>query len=89
MDFILPLLEDLGTSFIEIGAAFLEHPDQFDVMETDAKELTDRAAARFMEGIDLIELIPLQKAILKWFSKLQSINAERIVSLLCAIRFTT
>ena len=51
MDFILPLLEDLGMGFVEIGAAFLEHPDRFDVMETDAKELTDRVAARFMAGM--------------------------------------
>lgn len=51
MDFIIPLLEDLGMGFVEIGGAFLEHPDQFDAMETNAKELTDRAAARFMAGI--------------------------------------
>lgn len=51
MDFILPLLEDLGMGFIEIGTAFLDRPDLFDVMEKDAKELTDRAAARFMEGM--------------------------------------
>ena len=29
----------------------LDHLDQFDVLEKEAKELTDRAAARFMEGV--------------------------------------
>ena len=51
MDFIVPLLEDLGMGFVDIGAAFLDRPDLFDVMEKDVKELTDRAAARFMEGM--------------------------------------
>ena len=44
MDFIVPLLEDLGMGFVDIGAAFLDRPDLFDVMEKDVKELTDRAA---------------------------------------------
>ena len=51
MDFIVPLLEDLGMDFVKIGATFLDHLDQFDVMEKETKELTDRAAARFMEGM--------------------------------------
>ena len=51
MDFIVPLLEDLGMGFVEIGASFLERPDLFDAMEKDAKELTDRVAARFMAGM--------------------------------------
>ena len=51
MDFIVPLLEDLGMGFVDIGAAFLDRPELFDVMEKDVKELTDRAAARFMEGM--------------------------------------
>lgn len=50
MDFILPLLEELGTGFVGIGEKFLDHPDRFDEMERAAKELTDHAAARFMEG---------------------------------------
>ena len=37
--------------FVEIGASFLERPDLFDAMEKDAKELTDRVAARFMADI--------------------------------------
>lgn len=49
MDFILPLLEDLGMDFLKIGESFLEHLDQFDMMEKETKELTDRVAARFME----------------------------------------
>lgn len=51
MDFIIPLLEDLGMDFVQIGKTFIEHLDQFDEMEKEAKELTDRAAARFMEGM--------------------------------------
>ena len=51
MDFIITLLEDLGMDFVEIGSSFLDHLDQFDVLEKEAKELTDRAAARFMEGM--------------------------------------
>ncbi len=51
MDFIVPLLEDLGMNFVEIGAAFIDHLDRFDELEKAAKELTDRAAARFMEGL--------------------------------------
>lgn len=51
MDFIVPLLEDLGMDFVKIGASFLEHLDQFDKMEKETKELTDRVAARFMEGM--------------------------------------
>ena len=51
MDFIVPLLEDLGMAFVKIGADFIDHLDQFDEMEIEAKALTDRAAARFMEGM--------------------------------------
>ena len=51
MDFIVPLLEDLGMAFVEIGATFIDYLDQFDKMEIDTKALTDRAAARFVEGI--------------------------------------
>ncbi len=51
MDFIVPLLEDLGMAFVEIGADFIDHLDQFDEMESEAKALTDRAAAQFMEGM--------------------------------------
>ena len=51
MDFIVPLLEDLGMAFVEIGATFIDHLDQFAEMEIETKELTDRAAARFVEGM--------------------------------------
>ncbi|MBR0171361.1 MAG: hypothetical protein IJQ21_01065 [Lachnospiraceae bacterium] len=51
MDFILPLLENLGRCFVEIGGDFLDHPERMDEMERAAKELTDRAAASFMEGM--------------------------------------
>lgn len=51
MDFIVPLLEDLGMAFVKIGADFIDHLDQFDEMEAETKALTDRAAARFMEGM--------------------------------------
>ena len=30
MDFIVPLLEDLGMAFVKIGADFIDHLDQFD-----------------------------------------------------------
>ena len=33
MDFILPLIEDLGMVFVDIGADFLSHPDRFDELE--------------------------------------------------------
>ena len=33
MDFIVPLLEDLGMAFVKIGADFIDHLDQFDEME--------------------------------------------------------
>ena len=39
MDFIVPLLEDLGMAFVEIGATFIDHLDQFDRMEIKTKEL--------------------------------------------------
>lgn len=48
MDFILPLIEDLGMVFVDIGADFLSHPDRFDEMERKVKEQTDSVAARFM-----------------------------------------
>ena len=51
MDFIVPLLEDLGMAFVEIGATFIDHLDQFDKMEIETKELTNKAAARFVEGM--------------------------------------
>ena len=51
MDFIVPLLEELGMDFVKIGATFIEHLDHFDELEKEAKALTDRAAARFMEGL--------------------------------------
>ena len=48
MDFILPLIEDLGMVFVDIGADFLSHPDRFDELEKKVKEQTDRVAARFI-----------------------------------------
>ena len=48
MDFILPLIEDLGIVFLEIGEDFLSHPERFDEMERKVKEQTDCIAARFM-----------------------------------------
>ncbi len=51
MDFIVPLLEDLGMAFVEIGATFIDHLDKFAEMEIETKELTDKAAARFVEGM--------------------------------------
>ena len=36
MDFILPLLENLGRCFVEIGGDFLDHPERMDEMERAA-----------------------------------------------------
>ena len=40
MDFIVPLLENLGMAFVEIGASFIDHLDQFDKMGINTKALT-------------------------------------------------
>ena len=55
MDFIVPLLEDLGMELAEAGQEFLDRPDRFEEMERLVKDLTDRLAARFME--ELLEFL--------------------------------
>ena len=89
MDFIVPLLEDLGMAFVKIGADFIDHLDQFDEMESEAKALTDRAAAQFMEGmLNYVDELLCQSSKRKGAYDIQRHRQRTLVTTVGDITFT-